>query len=179
VSDAVLVLTARVLVTLVFGAAALHKLRRPRAFLFVLRDYAVLPAAALPAAVPLLIGAEAFAAGGLWWPTLRVYAAAGGAGLLAAYAAAIAWNLLRGRREIDCGCAFGGLPQPLSPGLVLRNTLLLVPCALASLAPTAPAQPLAAWGLSLTGAAALCAVYHAWGTLLANRPRLRLLEDLR
>jgi hypothetical protein len=49
------------------------------------------------------------------------------AALLGLYAAAIAINLLRGRRHIDCGCSFGlsqAAAAELSWWLVLRNGVL-------------------------------------------------------
>lgn len=47
-----------------------------------------------------------------------------GAGLLLAFAAAIAVNLLRGRRHIDCGCDPRGRPRPIGWPMVARNVAL-------------------------------------------------------
>jgi len=44
--------------------------------------------------------------------------------LLAIYAAAIAVNLRRGRRELDCGCMGFGRRRSISPGMVWRNVVL-------------------------------------------------------
>lgn len=54
--------------------------------------------------------------------------------LLLIFAGAMAINVLRGRREIDCGCGRSDLRQPLSWLLVLRNFVLaalLVPSLMA------------------------------------------------
>jgi hypothetical protein len=56
--------------------------------------------------------------------------------LLIVYAAALATNLLRGRRQIDCGCGLSGAAggeQPLSWWLVARNVVLASLAGLASL----------------------------------------------
>ncbi len=174
--DPVFGLTSRLLAALVFGTAALQKLRAPREFVAVLRDYRLLPASLVEVSAALVICAEAFAVLGIWWLALRGWAAATAVALLAAYSIAIGLNLLRGRREIDCGCSFGAAGQPLSPALLVRNALLVLPCAAAGL----PERD-ALHGLGLVvaffGAAAFALCYQAWGVLLANRPQVLRLED--
>ena len=76
-----------------------------------------LPAAALRAGALTLPMAEGTVALLLLTP-LRGLGALLAAGLLAAYAALMAWHRWRGH-ELDCGC--GGEPLPLSWALVLRN----------------------------------------------------------
>jgi len=64
-----------------------------------------------------------------------------GAGLLlVGYSIAIGTNLLRGRRDIDCGCLGPAQRQPLSGWLLVRNTLLLAGAVAAAL--PAGARPL-------------------------------------
>lgn len=114
---------------LLLGAAAAHKLSNWHDFRAVLASYRLLGAPLVTTASVTLIVVEAGIAAGL---VLRVPgAAAAAAGLLALYAAAMAVNLLRDRRLMDCGC--GGRRQPLSWALVARNILLtgmvLVPLA--------------------------------------------------
>ena len=46
--------------------------------------------------------------------------------LLAIYSIAIAINLRRGRRDLDCGCGGPTLRQGLSEGLIIRNAALAV-----------------------------------------------------
>ena len=50
--------------------------------------------------------------------------------LLAIYTGAIASNLARGRREIDCGCFASSARVPLSPWLIARNLILIAAAAL-------------------------------------------------
>jgi hypothetical protein len=61
------------------------------------------------------------------------WAALGAVALLVLYSVAIAINLVRGRREIDCGCFGPAARVPLSGGLVARNALLIGAAALVSL----------------------------------------------
>ncbi|HXY95533.1 MAG TPA: MauE/DoxX family redox-associated membrane protein, partial [Steroidobacteraceae bacterium] len=88
---------------LLFASASLHKLRDLPAFTEVLRAYRVLPAGAVRLA-PLVPLAELLVAAGLSASATRLGAGLGGAALLLIYAAAIAVNLRRGRRDLACGC---------------------------------------------------------------------------
>ena len=108
-------------------------------------------------------------------PFARVPALSGAALLLLVYGLAMTLNLLRGRRDIDCGCAGAGQSQRLSAALVARNALL----ALAALSAAAASAEPAHWSGWLFGF--LCAVvaallYASVNALLANR---QLLERLR
>ncbi len=131
---------------LLFAFAALRKLRDLRGFAALLADYRLLPsAAAAPAALGLAL-AELATGIALCTPGRGSAGARAAALLLAVYACAIAANLLRGRRAIDCGC--GLAPRPLGAGLVARNALLVCAALVAAL----PASPRAlVWvdGLSI------------------------------
>ena len=153
------------------AAAALAKLRDLRAFAAAVAGYRLLPAAlAAPAALAFAL-AELGLAAALWLPAARAPAAFGVASLLCVYALAIAVNLARGRRDIDCGCGGPLGRQNLSEALVLRNLLL----AGAALASALPVTPRALGGLdALTLAAAVsaaAALYAASSTLLRVSPR--------
>jgi len=107
---------------LVLLAAAWHKLSEPEVFAGAVEAYRLLPAAAVPfvaRALPVLEVAVALAVLAPW---TRAAALPALAALVTAYAGAIAVNLWRGRRQIDCGCGGGG--HPLSWGLVARNAVL-------------------------------------------------------
>jgi len=119
-------LSLRVLIGLAFVAAAWGKAANRSVFRGVVANYRLLPdflvapfALALPAveaAVGLSLPGRTFAP----WPEI------GAAGLLLLFAAAMAVNIRRGRRHIDCGCFQSAHKQTLSWTLVARNLALAV-----------------------------------------------------
>jgi uncharacterized membrane protein YphA (DoxX/SURF4 family) len=115
---------------LVMFAAAWHKFSEPDTFAGALTAYRLLPqqtvnvvARALPV-LEVLIGAC------ILLPATRTPALIALTALVLLYATAIGFNLVRGRRDIDCGC--GGESHPLSWGLVLRNLVLAAAALIAS-----------------------------------------------
>lgn len=174
--DPALQIALRLALAALFGFAALSKLRAFASFRDALAAYRILPdAIATPAAAGLL-AAELGAAGLLLHPVTARAAGLGAAGLLALYGAAIALNLRRGRRDLDCGCAGPGARRPVSEGLVARNALL---AALAAAVALPPAARSLVWldGLTVTAAVACSALlYAAVDTALANAPSLRALR---
>lgn len=165
-------LTARIFLGLFFLAAALHKLRHRQAFAAALGGYALLPRALLgPAAVTLLVS-EALAGALLLLPGFAIPASLAATALLALYFTAIAANLLRGRRDIDCGCSFAGSSSLLSGWHLLRLGALMA-LALLPLA-GAVSRNLAAFDLLNLGGAviALGILYAAADALLANHGRM-------
>jgi hypothetical protein len=164
----------RIGLALLFAAAAGHKLRDLEAFRAALGDYRLLPARATSLAAFALIALElASAVLLLVSPRGALVAAA----LLALYTVAIGANLARGRREIDCGCFGPAARQPLSYGLVARNTGLIALALVAAL----PVAPRALVWLDFTtiaaGVALFALVHAASNTLLAHAPRLRALRS--
>ena len=112
---------------LVFVSAASHKVRDLRSFEGTLAAYWILPTRWTAAAARALPFFEALVAVGLALDPSGVAAPAGACVLLVTYSAAIAVNLRRGRRAIDCGC--GGGPRPIGSALLVRNGLLLLAAA--------------------------------------------------
>jgi hypothetical protein len=143
---------------LLFGSAAVHKARAPAKFAAALEAYRLLPRQLLAPATLLVPLAEMAAALGMLWRLTRPAAAVLGAMLLATYAAGIAINLRRGRRDIDCGCAGFGQRRAIAPWMVWRN-LALALCLLFLLLPRGSRA--LTWSDAWTIAAALAA-----GTLL-------------
>ncbi len=169
--DAALRATLRCALALLWLAAASHKLRDPARFRDAFAGYQLAPAMAvraLAAFVPCLELAL-----GLWLliPGTGAAPALATAALLACYAIAIAANLLRGRRSIDCGC--GARAQPLGEGLVVRNAVVVA----IALAAALPANGRALVGLDAAtivgGTAALITLYVAADTALGNGARAR------
>jgi uncharacterized membrane protein YphA (DoxX/SURF4 family) len=109
---------------LVFLRAILHKLGGYAEYVGIVRDYRMLPEPLARVVAPAALALECLAVAGLVLPQTRVPAAILAAALLVGYAAAMAWNLARGRTTIDCGCGGGG--HGISPLHVLRNGLLAV-----------------------------------------------------
>ena len=161
---------------LVLLAASRHKLGDFARFRAVLADYRIVPERGVSSVAAALAGAEGIT--GIWLlvPGAGPVPALAAAALLAVYSAAVAINLIRGRREIDCGCTGPGVRRPLSEGLLLRNAVLILLAASCAL-PQA-ARPLV-WIDSVTiaaGLGVLLLLQAAVDTSLANAPRLRELR---
>jgi uncharacterized membrane protein YphA (DoxX/SURF4 family) len=118
------VTAVRIATALIFLTAALGKMRRWSAFEGVLANYRLLPEALNRPAAWLLPPAEILLALALalGLPDAEIAAS----GLLSVFAAAMAINLMRGRRYIDCGCFDASLRQTLRWPLVVRNIALSV-----------------------------------------------------
>ena len=123
--DPVVSLVARFSVALVLAWAAAHKARDLAAFGESLRGYRLIPKAAVGSFAVVLIMVEAVAAVALLYGPSATFAAFAAVGLFSAYSVAIAINLLRDRRDLDCGCGSGARPQPLSEWLLVRNAALI------------------------------------------------------
>jgi hypothetical protein len=154
-----------------FASAAAHKLRHPGRFRATLSVYRLLPRPLeLPVAAG-LVALETLLAPALLWPQSRVPAACSGAALLVLYALAIAVNLRRGRRHIDCGCGGAAERRPIHSGLIWRNAALAA-LLLASTIPWSP-RP---WAVTdaitiLLGTAAAILLYRSIDSLFAATAR--------
>ncbi len=172
--DPALAIALRAGLALLFVAAAAHKLRDFGAFRDALGGYRLLPEGALGSSACVLIAAELACAGALVFTEQGGFAAAA---LLGLYSAAIALNLARGRREIDCGCFGPARRQPLSLALVARNAVL-VALALICVLPVVPRALLPLDALTIAAGVALGALVHgAVNGLIANAPLLRALRS--
>jgi len=169
IDPAIHLLLALAFVALLASAAAM-KLRRPAIFVATLADYRLVPRALLPVTGMLVIALEVGVAAGLIWPTTRAASSVIGAGLLLAYGLAIAINLVRGRREIDCGCSLRR--RPIGRWMVARN-LIFAAVLLVIALPVAP-RALGVGDIA-TIAAGLLVLALLYGSLdlLLGRPGLR------
>lgn len=110
-------------VGLVFMGAAQAKLRHSELLVGVIANYRLLPSALVAPVAAVLPWLE-FAVGiGLMLGGAWLLAPVA-IGLLLIFATAMGINIVRGRREIDCGCGRSDLRQPLSWLLVGRNLAL-------------------------------------------------------
>ena len=179
--DPVLAVVLRGALALLFVVAALHKLRDRDAFRATLDAYALLPSALtapLARAVPLV---ELVAALLLVAPRAAAVGASIAVLLLSVYALAMGVNLLRGRRDLDCGCMGPGAHSPIGPELLVRNLFLIVAALVAGFAPI-HARALV-WVDFVTvprAVAVLAALYAAVERVLALAPTVAALRaDLR
>ena len=172
--DPALQLTLRLAVALLLLGSLQHKLRDFARFRSAVANYRVLPRRWTAAAALLLALAEGTigVALGVGLGSVPALAAAV---LLAVYTGAITTNLLRGRRDIDCGCAGPDGRRPIGEGLVVRNAFLIL-AALACALPSAER----AWvwldaATVVAGVAGAALLYAAIDRSLANAPGLRAL----
>lgn len=172
---------ARWLLFGVFAAALWHKLRARESFTVVVDDYRLLPRKVAPIAAVTVMGLEALVLAGLCFVVTARPAAILAIVLLGIYASAIGINLIRGRRDIDCGCMgpAGGSQDRhrLSPWLLVRNIALIALGAVVML-PTSGRELfwLDTAGIG-AGAALALLIYFTSDQLLANRPLLdRMLQ---
>jgi uncharacterized membrane protein YphA (DoxX/SURF4 family) len=182
VLDSIIVSVLRILLAGVLLEAAFHKLRDLPSFRVSLEAYGLVPTSGLrPVGVflPLCEGVVGLAllasciAPSFDTGTAPLLAA----GLFALYTAAIAINLARGRRRIDCGCGAPGERQELSGSLVLRNIGLIGVALIAALPPLVRPFGFVDMFTLVAGSLALFALWQGASTLLVNAPRLSLLRE--
>jgi len=106
--------------------AIVHKVQDVPRFAATVSNYRLLPAVFAGPAAAVVIILECFVMLALLVVPQHPVGPLGSAALLIGYGCAISVNLVRGRRDIDCGC-FGPLArQKLDNWLVWRNLLLAV-----------------------------------------------------
>lgn len=178
VLDPILVLIANYCVACLFLIACYGKLNAFGVFQATLADYELVPPALVGVCASLIVILELGIGIGALVRASAPPAMLTGAGLLLVYAAAIGINLVRGRRDIDCGCTGPATQQLLSGWLILRNTslagLALVGAATTT-GRTLQAADFVLIGIALLGAMSL---YAAINQLMANAPRLDALDSL-
>ncbi len=160
----------------IFAGSAAAKLYDLDVFEGAVADYRIVPRwleRPVALAVPVC---ESICAAGILFSATRAAAAAALALLLMAFSAAIAINLARGRREIDCGCFGPALRQQLGPPLLVRNLALII--AALSLEARSAARTLESLDFATIGcgAAVLVMVYLGVNYAIANAPVTRALK---
>jgi len=174
--DPLITISVTICMSLLFGAAAVQKMRLPQAFRSAVADYRIIPAKYSGLVSKSVIMAEMVAALLVLIAPARHAGLILMAGLLLLYATAIGVNLYRGRRDLDCGCGGQASSHKISGWLVLRN-LLLLGLVLLALAPSAP-RPLN-WLDLLTvtfGIPVASGLYLGVNQLLAQAPRISRLR---
>lgn len=138
--DPTIVLSLGSAMALLFASTAFHKAADFGRFRATLATYEIMPDRLTAVAACVVLAVEIGLAFGFAAPGLRTLASASAVALLTVYTAAIATNLARGRRDMDCGCGGRDSHQPINAGLLLRNAVLIV-AALVAGAPSG-ARPL-------------------------------------
>lgn len=175
--DPALELALRGSVALLFLVAAVHKIRGFAGFQATLADYRLLPRALVAPAAVGLVALELALVAALVLPGLREVGGIGAAALLLLYAVAMAINLARGRRHIDCGCLGPAARQSLAEWLVLRNALVAA-AALGCLLPVGARPLVCVDAVTVAGAiAVLAGIYTSVHLLMANAPELAQLRS--
>ena len=173
--DPVIALGLVLLLGWVLLDAGLGKLRDPVLTAAHIDDYRLLPeGAGVWLARPLGVCEVALALF-LLAPFTRVPALIIAAALIGVYGAAMSINLLRGRRDIDCGCSGAGQAQRLSLALPFRNALLMAAAFVAALSPGVPSH-WSGWFFALLCAAVAALLYASVNGLLANQQQLERLR---
>jgi len=164
---------------LLFASAAAHKLRDLARFDEIFSAYGMIPAISrlrISWAVPV---AEISVAVGLAGIPTRPYAAILGILLLLGYAAAIAVNLRRGRRDLACGCGGPDERRPISAWMVWRNILIAVLLAGAFAPWTERALTLTDGFTIVFGVLTIALIYLCADQLLGNAQRSAQLKGSR
>lgn len=165
----------------IFLAGAWQKFREFEEFRGNVEAYGLLPSFMLlpvTLAVPVIEGLAGLL---LLSVSTRMIGLGLGVGLLAVVTTAIVINLLRGNRDIDCGC--GGLfshvgEQILGWGLVARNTVLLAGLLVSVADNTLRPMTWIDFFSVACGTLALLGLYASANQLMANHPRLTALRAI-
>lgn len=172
ITDTALVLCMRWLLAVIFVIGSAHKLKSPDAFAATLRGYRLLPALLITPAAYLILTAELIAASTLLMNTRLGSLIA--LVLLFMYIVAISINLVRGRRDIDCGCVGPALRQTLSGWLVSRNIGFVALALLTMLPENSPrALEILDWFTALAAALTFSLILFAATQLSSTATRFR------
>lgn len=178
VPDPIITLAANFSVGLLFLFACFSKATNFAVFKATLEEYKLVPqqlvgfAAILVVGIELLIGFGAFAPQAAHW---SMFAAAA---LLLGYGAAIGINLIRGRRDIDCGCTGPATRQLISGWLLVRNVALALVALLGTVTSSVRELQIQDWALIGLSLVAFMSLYAAINQLMANAPRLDALDSI-
>lgn len=166
---------------LLFFLAGMHKLNNKLEFQGILNAYKIVPSKMSPMlsnVIPLIeLGlAMGWLVCGLLFIRLT-YVPLISAMLLSGYGTAIAINLIRGRRHIDCGCGFslaaGKTPgtevQQLSSALLWRNAVLVIAALLAASTDTGRVLGMVDYFSMIVAVITLGLLYGAFNQLTINR----------
>lgn len=148
--------------------SALQKFSAQREFLDVVRAYRVLPETASRAAARLIPAVELAVAAAILAPPSRRAAGLTAAALLLLYGGAMAVNLARGRRDLDCGCSLASGRRLIAAWMPVRNAMIA--CAAGAVSLPWIQRPLGVldWVTVVAGASASALLYASVDALLGR-----------
>ena len=175
--DPAINLVAALVLSYVFVLAGLHKCRAPGEFATTLANYRILPEGLNRQAVYLVPVIEIMTGVALLIPATAQLASFSAGALLCIYIAAIGINLLRGRRNIDCGCGGPAQKQTISEWMIARNGLLLLLAFIAGSAIEPRALVWLDWLIIIMATVMGCLFYIITNQLLVNKDLLKSLAQ--
>lgn len=175
--DPMIALVLRLAVVALFAAALAHKLGGVGAFRARVLAYGVVPRVLAGATATGAVVCEAWVVGAMLLPAGFRLGAVIALTLLGVYSLAIAVNLMRGRRDLDCGCLGRAGAGGLGTTLLVRNAVLAAaPAAL--LLPVAERRLIWPDAVGIAGAVATLVVLAiTTDTLLTTWPAHAALRD--
>ncbi|MGO1254551.1 MAG: MauE/DoxX family redox-associated membrane protein [Alcaligenes aquatilis] len=178
--DPVLTYASLACLAVLMGLGALDKLRHFSLFEAAVGGYRLLPEMVLRPFSVLFVAAEALSAPLLLWPASRSLGAILALCVLLVATSGIVMNLLRGRRDVDCGCSgLGESSGGLSWWLVARNALLAALAVASGDWAISSARELV-WvdGLTFFGATlALLGLYYAANQLIESHLKFQKMQN--
>lgn len=158
-----------------FLVSGWHKLGDLNEFTRSISDYELTPASWAPVLARGLMVTELALGLGLLIALTRTPALLLAIALLSIYTLAIAINIFRGRRDLNCGCSGPGREQTIGGWLLGRN-LLIIAFGFFSMTVLINPQQVLLWQLTLPGAVITILLYHIFNQLHANRTLLQRIK---
>lgn len=172
--DPVIQIIMMAVVSAIFIVAVAHKLVSIQTFKDQLNDYKLISERWVPLFALLI---PVFEAGSVFlylYPETRSIGGVALVSLLLIYIGAIGINLLRGRSEIDCGCA-GKKQQHLGSWLLLRNSIIIFFIILSLFEFDNRSLLFFEWLMVATSVFVFLILYWSLNNLLANRSLMKTL----
>jgi uncharacterized membrane protein YphA (DoxX/SURF4 family) len=154
-----------------FLVSGWHKLGELNDFTRSISDYELVPASWAPLLARGLMVAELALGLGLLIALTRTPALLLSIALMSIYTLAIAINIFRGRRDLNCGCSGPGREQTIDSWLLGRN-LFIIAFGIFSMTVLVDQPQTLLWQLALPGAVITILMYHIFNQLHANRTLL-------
>jgi Methylamine utilisation protein MauE len=162
---------------LLFASAGVRKLQDLVRFTEIFAAYRVLPAPLAQRLAWLIPCLEFTIAAGLLWEPGRRLGVASAIAVLITYGAGLGVNLLRGRRDLDCGCGAARDRRAIAAWMVWRNLLLAAALGIAAM-PWSPRSLGLTDALTVMGGLMACVLLYATADRLLGdvAPKTRALR---